>query len=272
MNARNSHRSPRDEPGLDATFTTTERMVDREDPPGSPRAVPEIRKKNKHLNEIYNLKQEVTDLQDDNEKLHQSIGKMALDLDKAEKQLEMKKRDHEMKDSQLLALQQRVDELTQASNFRNKMEVQSVSPVDQAEHQRLQNELSRLTLAVIDKDGELRDKDKKLAEAQSTAATAASQVSKMTLQIQQDTKLRENANQNDNSLQQTAASVTSKKDEEIAELRRWCDFYQKNSERLSKEHSLSNKATSPPRRQFNMITEAQAGSLSGSRMVMPGAF
>lgn len=261
-------------PQPDPIPTGAERMVIRQRPqslqvaldhaPSDDQSVqkaskPGIPKKNKHLEETYRLKQKLSELQSEHDLVHDSMGRMALDLDEAEQKLGLKTKELEEKEAELAAMQKNVEFLsrlldqekqnrvkaeekleeekksTQASmqqkigSLLAAVEQKGVKEKDE-EVSRLQAEVIRLASVVTAKDEELKNREAMTTESEKRLA---SQLQDKTAQLEEQIKLRETS-EAALAVQQRQASTGL----QMAELRHLCDFYQNNSQRLSKQIKL----------------------------------
>ena len=219
---------------------------------------PEIPKKNKHLEEICRLKQQLSELQSDHDHIQDSFERMALDMDETEQKLVHQTKELEEKEAELTAMQKTVTSISaqldhekqnQASvveklkdrekSTQNLMEqqidslraaVEQKGVKEDGDVSRLQAEVLQLTSAVAIKNEELKNREAVAAES---GRSLTGQLQAQTTQLEEQIKLREKA-EAALAVQQQQASTGL----EIAELRRLCNFYQENSQRLSKQINL----------------------------------
>jgi chromosome segregation ATPase len=117
------------------------------------RPKPEIRPKNKHVEEIFRLKQKLSDLQEEHDHVQDSMGRMALDLDAAESKLTLKDQELKQRDGEKIALRKRVGslsaELVEEKGYRAKAE-QRISEVERSSENlmaEMQNKVDALATA-----------------------------------------------------------------------------------------------------------------------------
>jgi hypothetical protein len=239
--------------------------------PVTQRAKPEIRLKNKHLEEIYRLKQQLSELQEDNGHIQDAMGKMVVDLDEAQSNLNLKELELKKKDEELMTLQKNVNMLLTELNQERKDKAQveerftqqekviesqlvgnqgRIDPISRHEPtvpaaankevNRLQAEVMRLSLLVQAKETELSNRD--FAAAQNEKRWDA-HVQKQTTQfekqlVQQKEFAREEFRKQEKLLEDAKVALADQNSRsssalEVEDLRRRSNFYQKNSERLS---------------------------------------
>jgi hypothetical protein len=161
---------------------------------------------------------------------------MALDMGKIEMQLKAETEEHTRKHNKVLSLQQEIGQLSATLKQSKARESTGDMSYDLQEAKSLQTtEVARLTTTLLDKDRQLREKDRQLANTQNTTMSASlameEQIAKLSAQLQQEIQMRKSTQQDLALLQQQANMTDSG---EMDELRRQCAFYQKNSEQLSK--------------------------------------
>lgn len=219
---------------------------------------PEIPKKNKHLEEICRLKQQLSELQSDYDHVEDSFERMALDLDDAEQKLAFQTKELEEKEAELIGLRktaaslsaqldqekqnqasigEKLKEQDKSTQIQMQQEIESShggleqKGVKESEDvSRLQAEVTRLTGAAAAREEELKNVELMAAQSQQSLT---SQLHSQTARLEEQTKLRETAEAAVASQEQQATTGLV-----MAELRQLCDFYQENSQRLSKQISM----------------------------------
>jgi len=220
---------------------------------------PEVRPRNKTLDELYRLKQLVNELQTENDRYQESVGQMAFDLDEAERSLDLKTRKVEEKEAELIQLRKSVGSLsaqlehqksnqvntearlqdqktsteTQILDMQQRFAALSTKLEKQATRQNTE-EVECLQTEVLRLNGLLNAKDEELKNKILTATDSETQLNTrlqaQTTALQEQIALREKAETNLLSQQQQTVDTT-----ELAELRRMSKFYQDNSQRLSRQ-------------------------------------
>ncbi|KAK5463037.1 hypothetical protein LTS15_002749 [Exophiala xenobiotica] len=225
-------------------------------------ARPEIPKKNKHIDENYRLRQKLNDLQGEYDQLQGSVEQMISDLDDAEQKLATQKKELEEKEAELtgtrknvatLSMQLQQEKQSQArieeklkeqersaqSEMQQKIEsifaaVGQREAKDNGDVARLQAEVAQLTNAVAAKDQEMKNIQ---SNASQTEQQLSGRLQAQLIHLAEQMRLREAA-EDALAAQQQQASVGL----EMAELRRLCNFYKENSERLSKQIDMDKRA------------------------------
>jgi hypothetical protein len=204
------------------------------------RPKPEVRPKNQQLDEIYRLKQELSNLRDEHAHVQSSMGKMAQDLMATEMEMELKDRRLKQEEAEILALRQKNEALStallqermhrasaedrlstpdnsstiQMTEMRDKIETLSTALREQSNVQQGNEDAARLGQEKLQLMQSLQMKDLEVVQMQEELGRLN----------------RVLAEKEDGSKDQDLVAAQAVR---LTELRGMCNFYQSNSERLS---------------------------------------